>query len=116
MTVSAPITTPFTAESTAAEVVDGIDLTGRPAGERIAAEIARAGTTGRRQVLVARLDLAGQASVAGTCYPRSCSRTSTSSSGFTSRARGPRRQVLLDDHLVHVVGLRQHAEVQHEAG
>jgi NAD(P)-dependent dehydrogenase (short-subunit alcohol dehydrogenase family) len=31
MTVSTPITTPFTAESTAAEVVDGIDLTGRRA-------------------------------------------------------------------------------------
>ena len=29
MTTSTPITTPFTAESTAAEVVDGIDLTGR---------------------------------------------------------------------------------------
>jgi hypothetical protein len=31
MTVSTPITTPFTAGSTAAEVVDGIDLTGRRA-------------------------------------------------------------------------------------
>jgi NAD(P)-dependent dehydrogenase (short-subunit alcohol dehydrogenase family) len=31
MTVSTPISTPFTAESTAAEVVDGIDLTGRRA-------------------------------------------------------------------------------------
>ncbi|MGI8448499.1 MAG: SDR family NAD(P)-dependent oxidoreductase [Streptosporangiaceae bacterium] len=31
MTVSTPITTPFTAESTAAEVVEGIDLTGRRA-------------------------------------------------------------------------------------
>ncbi len=31
MTVSTPITTPFTAESTAAEVVNGIDLTGRRA-------------------------------------------------------------------------------------
>ena len=31
MTASTPITTPFTAESTAAEVVDGIDLTGRRA-------------------------------------------------------------------------------------
>ena len=95
MTVSTPITTPFTAESTAAEVVSGIDLTGRraivtggasgigietaralagagasvtlavrnvEAGERTAAGII--GTTGRRQVLVARLDLADQASVA----------------------------------------------------
>ncbi len=97
MTVSTPITTPFTAESTAAEVVDGIDLTGRraivtggasgigietaralagagaevtlavrnvEAGQRAAAEITRTGTTGSRQVLVARLDLADQASVA----------------------------------------------------
>src|SRR3979411_822264 len=31
MTVSTPITTPFTAESTAAEVVAGIDLSGRRA-------------------------------------------------------------------------------------
>ena len=95
MTVSTPITTPFTAESTAAEVVDGIDLTGRraivtggasgigietaralagagaevtlavrnvEAGERTAADIT--GTTGNKQVLVARLDLADQASVA----------------------------------------------------
>ena len=95
MTVSTPITTPFTAESTAAEVVDGIDLTGRraivtggasgigietaralagagasvtlavrnvEAGERTAAGIT--GTTGSRHVLVARLDLADQASVA----------------------------------------------------
>lgn len=92
MTVSTPITTPFTAESTATEVVDGIDLTGRraivtggasgigietaralagagaevtlavrnaEAGERTAADI-----TGSKQVLVARLDLADQASVA----------------------------------------------------
>jgi NAD(P)-dependent dehydrogenase (short-subunit alcohol dehydrogenase family) len=100
MTVSTPITTPFTAESTAAEVVDGIDLTGRraivtggasgigietaralagagaevtlavrnvEAGERAAADIAGttgAGTTGCQRVLVARLDLADQASVA----------------------------------------------------
>ena len=95
MTVSTPITTPFTAESTAAEVVDGIDLTGRraivtggasgigvetaralagagasvtlavrnvEAGERTAAGITA--TTGNKQVLVARLDLADQASVA----------------------------------------------------
>jgi NAD(P)-dependent dehydrogenase (short-subunit alcohol dehydrogenase family) len=95
MTVNTPITTPFTAESTAAEVVDGIDLTGRraivtggasgigietaralagagaevtlavrnvEAGERTADDIA--GTTGSKQVLVARLDLADQASVA----------------------------------------------------
>jgi NAD(P)-dependent dehydrogenase (short-subunit alcohol dehydrogenase family) len=95
MTVSTPITTPFTAESTAAEVVVGIDLTGRraivtggasgigietaralagagaevtlavrnvEAGERTADDIA--GTTGSKQVLVARLDLADQASVA----------------------------------------------------
>jgi NAD(P)-dependent dehydrogenase (short-subunit alcohol dehydrogenase family) len=100
MTVSTPITTPFTAESTAAEVVDGIDLTGRraivtggasgigvetaralagagasvtlavrdvEAGERTAAQIAgTTGTaaTGTKQVSVARLDLADQASVA----------------------------------------------------
>jgi NAD(P)-dependent dehydrogenase (short-subunit alcohol dehydrogenase family) len=100
MTVSTPITTPFTAESTAAEVVDGIDLTGRraivtggasgigietaralagagaevtlavrnvEAGERTAAQITRTtgtGTTSSKQVLVARLDLADQASVA----------------------------------------------------
>ena len=95
MTGSTPITTPFTAESTAAEVVDGIDLTGRraivtggasgigietaralagagaevtlavrnvEAGERTAEDIT--GTTGSKQVLVARLDLADQASVA----------------------------------------------------
>jgi len=95
MTGSTPITTPFTAESTAAEVVEGIDLTGRraivtggasgigietaralagagaevtlavrnaPAGERTAEDITA--TTGSKQVLVARLDLADQASVA----------------------------------------------------
>src|SRR3984957_7042711 len=95
MTVSTPITTPFGAESTAAEVVDGIDLTGRraivtggasgigvetaralagagaevtlavrnvDAGERTAAQITE--TTGNKQVLTARLDLADQASVA----------------------------------------------------
>ena len=95
MTVSTPITTPFGAESTAAEVVDGIDLTGRraivtggasgigietaralagagaevtlavrnvEAGERTAEDIAV--TTGSKQVLVGRLDLADQASVA----------------------------------------------------
>jgi NAD(P)-dependent dehydrogenase (short-subunit alcohol dehydrogenase family) len=95
MTVSTRITTPFGAESTAAEVVDGIDLTGRraivtggasgigvetaralagagaevtlavrnvEAGERTAADIAE--TTGNKQLLVARLDLADQASVA----------------------------------------------------
>ncbi|MDX6333791.1 MAG: hypothetical protein QOG05_1131 [Streptosporangiaceae bacterium] len=100
MTVSTPITTPFTAGSTAAEVVDGIDLTGRraivtggasgigietaralagagaevtlavrnvEAGERTADDIRRTtgtGTTGSKQVFVARLDLADQASVA----------------------------------------------------
>jgi NAD(P)-dependent dehydrogenase (short-subunit alcohol dehydrogenase family) len=90
-----PITTPFTAESTAAEVADGIDLTGRrvivtggasgigietaralagagaevtlavrnlEAGERTAEDITA--TTGGKQVLVAPLDLADQASVA----------------------------------------------------
>ena len=95
MTGSTPITTPFTAESTAAEVVEGIDLTGRraivtggasgigietaralagagaevtlavrnaEAGERTAEDITA--TTGSKQVLVARLDLADQASVA----------------------------------------------------
>jgi NAD(P)-dependent dehydrogenase (short-subunit alcohol dehydrogenase family) len=89
------ITTPFTAESTAAEVVDGIDLAGRrvivtggasgigvetaramagagaevtlavrnlEAGERAAEDITA--TTGNKQVLVAPLDLADQASVA----------------------------------------------------
>ena len=113
MTVSTPITTPFTAESTAAEVVNGIDLTGRraivtggasgigietaralagagaevtlavrnvEAGERTAADIMATtrsngttgsnattggnGPTGGKHVLVARLDLADQASVA----------------------------------------------------
>jgi NAD(P)-dependent dehydrogenase (short-subunit alcohol dehydrogenase family) len=89
------ITTPFTAESTAEEVVDGIDLAGRrvvvtggasgigietaralagagaevtlavrnlEAGERTAEDIAA--TAGSKQVLVAPLDLADQASVA----------------------------------------------------
>ena len=89
------ITTPFTAESTAEEVVDGIDLAGRrvivtggasgigvetaralagagaevtlavrnlAAGERTAEDIIA--TTGNKQVLVAPLDLADQASVA----------------------------------------------------
>jgi NAD(P)-dependent dehydrogenase (short-subunit alcohol dehydrogenase family) len=89
------ITTPFNAQSTAAEVVDGIDLTARravvtggasgigietaralagagaevtlavrnrEAGERTAADIIA--TTGNKQVLVAPLDLADQASVA----------------------------------------------------
>ena len=89
------ITTPFGAESTAAEVVAGVDLTGRraivtgassgigvetaralasagaevtlavrnvEAGERTAAEITA--TTGNRRVLVTRLDVADQASVA----------------------------------------------------
>jgi NAD(P)-dependent dehydrogenase (short-subunit alcohol dehydrogenase family) len=95
MTASTPITTPFTAESTAAEVVDGIDLTGRrvivtggasgigietaralagagaevtlafrnvEAGQRTAEDIVA--TTGNKQVLVAPVDLADQASVA----------------------------------------------------
>jgi NAD(P)-dependent dehydrogenase (short-subunit alcohol dehydrogenase family) len=89
------ITTPFGAQSTAAEVIAGIDLTGRraivtggasgigietaralagagaevtlavrntEAGERTAADII--GSTGNKQVLVAPLDLADQASVA----------------------------------------------------
>ncbi len=89
------ITTPFTAESTAAEVVAGIDLAGRrvivtggasgigietaralagagadvtlavrnlAAGERTAEDIVA--STGNRQVVVAPLDLADQASVA----------------------------------------------------
>lgn len=92
--MSTPINAPFTAESTAAEVVRGIDLAGRrvivtggasgigietsqalagagaevtlavrnlDAGERTAEDIAA--TTGNKQVLVARLDLADQASV-----------------------------------------------------
>ncbi|HEX4705032.1 MAG TPA: SDR family NAD(P)-dependent oxidoreductase [Pseudonocardiaceae bacterium] len=96
MTTATPITTPFTATSTAADVVDGIDLTGRRAvvtggssgigvetaralagagaevtlavrdmlaGERTADDIVA--TTGNKQVLVARLDLADLASVAG---------------------------------------------------
>ena len=95
MTESTPITTPFTAESTAAEVVDGIDLTSRrvivtggasgigietaralagagaevtlavrnvEAGQRTAEDIVA--TTGNKQVHVAPLDLADQASVA----------------------------------------------------
>ncbi|MEO3812560.1 SDR family NAD(P)-dependent oxidoreductase [Sphaerisporangium sp. B11E5] len=93
--MTARITTPFTAQSTAAEVVDGVDLTGRRAvvtggssgigvetaralagagaevtlavrdpraGERAADDIVAA--TGNKQVLVAPLDLADQASVA----------------------------------------------------
>jgi NAD(P)-dependent dehydrogenase (short-subunit alcohol dehydrogenase family) len=93
--MTTPVTTSFTAESTAAEVVAGIDLTGRraivtgaasgigietaralagagaevtlavrslEAGERTAADITA--TTGNKQVLVAPLDLANQASVA----------------------------------------------------
>jgi NAD(P)-dependent dehydrogenase (short-subunit alcohol dehydrogenase family) len=95
MTMATPITTPFTATSTAAEVVDGIDLDGRraivtggssgigvetaralagagaevtlavrdlSAGERTADDIIA--TTGNKQVLVSRLDLADLASVA----------------------------------------------------
>jgi NAD(P)-dependent dehydrogenase (short-subunit alcohol dehydrogenase family) len=95
MTATTPITTPFAAESTAAEVVEGIDLTGRrvivtggasgigietaralagagaqvtlavrnpEAGERTAEDIIA--STGNKQVLVAPLDLADQASVA----------------------------------------------------
>ncbi|MDT5025228.1 MAG: hypothetical protein QOE61_1654 [Micromonosporaceae bacterium] len=95
MTASTPITTPFTAESTATEVVDGIDLGGRrvivtggasgigietaralagagaevtlavrnvEAGQRTAEDIVA--TTGNKQVLVAPVDLADQASVA----------------------------------------------------
>ncbi|MFC6084721.1 SDR family NAD(P)-dependent oxidoreductase [Sphaerisporangium aureirubrum] len=93
--MTARITTPFTAQSTAAEVVEGVDLTGRravvtggasgigvetaralasagaevtlavrdpAAGERTADDIIA--TTGNKQVLVAPLDLADQASVA----------------------------------------------------
>ncbi|OHV56883.1 SDR family NAD(P)-dependent oxidoreductase [Pseudofrankia sp. BMG5.36] len=89
------IITPFTAESTAAEVIDGIDLSGRravvtggasgigietaralagagaevtlavrnvEAGDRTAADLIA--STGNKQVLVAALDLADQASVA----------------------------------------------------
>ena len=96
MTAHTPITTPFSFESTAAEVVAGIDLTGRrvivtggasgigietaralasagaevtlavrnvAAGERTAEDIVA--TTNNKQVLVAPLDLADQASVAG---------------------------------------------------
>jgi NAD(P)-dependent dehydrogenase (short-subunit alcohol dehydrogenase family) len=95
MTEHARITTPFSATSTAAEVVAGIDLTGRraivtggasgigietaralagagaevtlavrdtQAGERVADDLIAA--TGSKQVLVAPLDLADQASVA----------------------------------------------------
>jgi NAD(P)-dependent dehydrogenase (short-subunit alcohol dehydrogenase family) len=95
MTAITPISTPFTATSTAAEVVAGIDLAGRrvivtggasgigietaralagagaevtlavrntEAGQRTAEEIVA--TTGNKQVLVAPLDLADQASVA----------------------------------------------------
>ena len=95
MTAHTPITTPFSFESTAAEVVAGIDLTGRrvivtggasgigietaralasvgaevtlavrnrAAGERTAEDIIA--TTDNKQVLVADLDLADQASVA----------------------------------------------------
>jgi len=95
MTVSTRITTPFGATSTAAEVLDGVDLAGRriivtggasgigietaralagagaevtlavrdlAAGERAAEDIIA--STGNKQVLVGRLDLADQASVA----------------------------------------------------
>jgi NAD(P)-dependent dehydrogenase (short-subunit alcohol dehydrogenase family) len=95
MTATTRIRTPFTAESTADQVVEGIDLTGRrvivtggasgigvetaralagagaevtlavrdlDAGARTAEDIIA--TTGNKQVLVARLDLADQASVA----------------------------------------------------
>ncbi|MEV0406070.1 SDR family NAD(P)-dependent oxidoreductase [Actinoallomurus sp. NPDC050550] len=95
MSSSTRITTPFTAQSTATEVVAGIDLTGRrvivtggasgigietaralagvgaevtlavrneEAGRRTAEDIIE--TTGNKQVLVAPLDLADQASVA----------------------------------------------------
>jgi NAD(P)-dependent dehydrogenase (short-subunit alcohol dehydrogenase family) len=95
MTSNHPVTTPFTAASTAADVVDGIDLTGRRVivtggasgiGVETARALAGAGaevtlavrntsaaqpvaedivaTTGSKQVLVAPLDLADQASVA----------------------------------------------------
>jgi NAD(P)-dependent dehydrogenase (short-subunit alcohol dehydrogenase family) len=93
--MTARISTPFTAQSTAAEVIEGIDLTGRRvivtggasgigvetaralagagaevtlavrntgAGERTAEDIV--GSTGNKQILVAPLDLADQASVA----------------------------------------------------
>src|SRR4030088_2155782 len=95
MNVSTPVRTPFSADTTAAEVVAEIDLAGRrvivtggasgigvetaralagagaevtlavrnrEAGERTAADIIA--TTGNKQVLVAPLDLADQASVA----------------------------------------------------
>jgi NAD(P)-dependent dehydrogenase (short-subunit alcohol dehydrogenase family) len=95
MTAQARVTTPFTAQSTAAEVIDGVDLAGRrvivtggasgigietaralagagaevtlavrniEAGDRTAGDIIA--TTGNKQVLVAPLDLADQASVA----------------------------------------------------
>jgi NAD(P)-dependent dehydrogenase (short-subunit alcohol dehydrogenase family) len=94
MTETTRITTPFSFASTAAEVLDGVDLTGRraivtggasgigietaralagagaevtlavrnrDAGERTAEDIIA--TTGNKQVLVAELDLADQASV-----------------------------------------------------
>ena len=95
MTSNHPVSTPFTAASTAAEVVDGIDLTGRRVivtggasgiGIETARALAGAGaevtlavrntsaaqpvaedivaTTGSKQVLVAPLGLADQASVA----------------------------------------------------
>jgi NAD(P)-dependent dehydrogenase (short-subunit alcohol dehydrogenase family) len=95
MAATARITTPFGATSTAAEVIDGIDLTGKRAvvtggasgigvetaralagagaevtlavrdtgaGERTAADLVA--STGNKQILVAPLDLADQASVA----------------------------------------------------
>jgi NAD(P)-dependent dehydrogenase (short-subunit alcohol dehydrogenase family) len=79
MTASTLITTPFTAESTAAGVVAGIDLSDRRVvvtggssgiGIETARALAGAGaedivaTTGNKQVLVAPLDLADRASVA----------------------------------------------------
>jgi hypothetical protein len=51
------ITTPFNAQSTAAEVIAGVDLT----GQRAAADI-RA-TTGRDDVRVARVDLADRSTI-----------------------------------------------------
>ena len=71
MAVSTPITTPLTAESTAAEVVNGIDLTGRRAivtggASGIGIETARAlAGAGAEVTLAVRNVEAGERTAAG---------------------------------------------------
>ncbi|HEY3751212.1 MAG TPA: SDR family NAD(P)-dependent oxidoreductase, partial [Pseudonocardiaceae bacterium] len=70
MAVHTPITTPFTQRSTAAEVIDGIDLTGRRAvvtggASGIGVETARALAGAGAEVLLAvRNQAAGEATAA----------------------------------------------------